>query len=138
LDAAIARAKDFIKAGAEAVFIELKSSPELLDQIRIAAGQLPVPCMVNMSIDTRLMALPVHDWLSHGVSIGIFPALARSSFGHALMANLDRLRLGDIEGLQHHSLSAQDYADILGINQIEQWEQRFGVDSPEAPPLRKP
>lgn len=138
LDAAIARAQDFIKAGAEAIFIELKSSPQLLDQIRVAAKALQAPCMVNMSIDTRLMALPAHDWLGHGVSIGIFPAIARASFGYALRANLDRLRSGDIDGLQHHSLSAQDYADILGINEIEQWEQQFGVDSPEAPPPRKP
>jgi len=94
--------------------------------------------MVNMSIDTRLMALPPYDWLGHGVSIGIFPALARASFGHALKANLDRLRLGDIDGLQQHSLSAHDYADILGINEIEQWEQQFGVDSPDAPLPRKP
>jgi len=138
LNAAISRARDFIDAGAEAVFIELKSSPELLDQIRTAAEQLRAPCMVNMSIDTRLMALPPRDWSNHGISIGIFPALARASFGHALIANLDRLRQGDLDSLQRDSLSAQDYADILGISEIEHWEQRFGVDSPDAQPPQTP
>lgn len=129
LDAAIHRARDFVAAGAEAVFVELKSTPELLDQVRAVSEQVKAPCLVNMSVDERLMALSPDRWQAHGISIGIFPALARGSFGHALQANMARLLAGDTQGLVSHLMPAQDYAESLGLSVLEQWEQRFRADS---------
>ena len=72
LDEAISRAKDFARAGAEAVFIELKRSDDLLDRIRQVANEVPVPCMVNMSVDPRLQALSTVEWAQAGIAIGIY------------------------------------------------------------------
>lgn len=138
LDAAISRARDFVSAGAEAVFIELKSSPALLAQIEEIAGQVDAPCMVNMSVDPRLQALAPEDWARAGISIGIYPALARASFGHALQANMRRLLGGDVQGLLDNSLDAQAYAQALNLSEVEDWERRFGVEPPDASPLQKP
>lgn len=130
LQAAIDRAKDFVRAGAEAVFIELKSSPTMLDQIRAVADQVPAACMVNMSVDPRLQQLAPQQWAAAGIAIGIFPALARASFGHAVLANMHRLLGRDIAGLQANSLSAQAYADALQITEVEDWERRFSAVQP--------
>lgn len=130
LKAAIERAQAFVAAGAEAVFVELKTSPDLLDQIHQVSQAVPAPCLINMSIDDRLMAIPKADWASAGIGVGIFPALARSSFGHALTSNLKNLIQGDIKAVQSASLSAADYAQALGINAVEDWEQRFSAGSP--------
>jgi 2,3-dimethylmalate lyase len=129
LDEAIARARDFVAAGAEAVFVELKSSPELLDHIRTASQQIEAPCLINMSVDARLMALSPSQWRAHGISIGIFPALARGSFGHALQANMSRLLAGETQALMDHLMPAPHYAESLGLSEVEQWEQRFSAGS---------
>ncbi len=135
---AISRAKDFVGAGAEAVFIELKRSDDLLERIRQVADEVGAPSMVNMSVDPRLQALPAKDWVQAGIGIGIYPALARASFGHALQANMQRLLDGDIQALMAHSLDAQGYADALDITEVEQWERRFGAARPGGTPPQKP
>ncbi|MGA0865238.1 hypothetical protein GH816_07535 [Betaproteobacteria bacterium LSUCC0115] len=127
LAAAIERAQAFVQAGAEAVFVELKTSPDLLEQIQAVSRAVPAPCLINMSIDARLMALPREQWAAAGISVGIFPALARSSFGHAVTTNLQRLLQGDVAGLQSASMSPADYAAALGISEVEGWEQRFSA-----------
>lgn len=129
MDEAIRRARDFIAVGAEAVFVELKSSPELLDQIRSVSEQVKAPCLVNMSVDPRLLALPTPSWRAHGISVGIFPALARGSFGQALNENMQRLLSGDTQALIQHLMPGQDYAESLGLSELEQWEQRFSSGS---------
>ena len=129
LDEAIHRARDFVAAGAEAVFVELKSTPELLDQIRTVSEQVKAPCLVNMSVDERLMALSPDHWRAHGISIGIFPALARGSFGYALQANMARLLAGETQALINHLMPAQDYTESLGLSVLERWEQRFRAGS---------
>lgn len=138
LDEAIRRARDFVAAGAEAVFVELKSSPDLLDQIRTVSEQVQAPCLVNMSVDARLMALSPKEWRAHGIAIGIFPALARGSFGHALQANMVRLLAGDTQALLEHLMPAQQYAESLGLSAVEEWEQRFAADSQASQPLQMP
>ena len=137
LDEAISRAKDFARAGAEAVFIELKRSDDLLGRIRQVANEVPVPCMVNMSVDPRLQALSTVEWAQAGIAIGIYPALARASFGHALRANMERLLKGDVQGLLAHSIDAQAYAEALNISEVEQWERRFGAATPDGTPPQK-
>lgn len=129
LSAAIARAQAFVEAGAEAVFVELKAGPDLLEQIRQVGDAVPAPCLINMSVDPRLMAMSKERWADAGIAIGIFPALARSSFGHALTSNMKHLLKGDIQALQSASLSAADYANALGISEVEDWERRFSVGS---------
>jgi 2-methylisocitrate lyase-like PEP mutase family enzyme len=128
LRAAIDRACDFVRVGAEAVFIELKSSPEMPEQLQTIARQVNAPCMVNMSVDPRLQQLAPAEWAAAGIGIGIFPALARASFGHAVRTNMQRLLSRDIAGLQAHSLSAQAYADALNISSVEDWERRFSAE----------
>lgn len=127
LQAAIDRACDFVRVGAEAVFIELKSSPEMPEQLQTIARQVPAPCMVNMSVDPRLQQLAPAQWAQAGIAIGIFPALARGSFGYALQANMQRLLARDITALGANSLSAQAYADALNITEVEDWERRFSA-----------
>ena len=134
---AISRAQDFVRAGAEAVFIELKRSDDLLVRIKQVADEVGAPCMVNMSVDPRLQALPAKEWAQIGIGIGIYPALARGSFGHALRANMQRLLDGDVQGLMAHSLDAQAYADALAITEVEQWERRFGAATPDGTPPQK-
>jgi 2-methylisocitrate lyase-like PEP mutase family enzyme len=129
LDEAIHRARDFVAAGAEAVFVELKSTSDLLDQIRTVSEQVKAPCLVNMSVDERLMALNPDQWRAHGISIGIFPSLARGSFGHALQANMARLLAGETQALINHLMPPQDYAETLGLSVLERWEQRFRAGS---------
>lgn len=128
LQAAIDRACAFVQAGAEAVFVELKSSPDLPEKIQTIARQVPAPCMVNMSADKRLLKLAPDQWAMAGISIGIYPALARASFGFAVRANLKRLLSGDIDGLQANSLSAEAYAEALKLSAVEDWERRFSAD----------
>jgi 2-methylisocitrate lyase-like PEP mutase family enzyme len=129
INEAIRRAKDFISVGAEAVFVELKAGQNILRDVARIAEEVRAPCMVNMSVDSRLMALPPIDWRAHGIAIGIFPALARGTFGFALQENMKRLISGNVVELVDNLMPLGVYSEVLGLSSVESWEKRFSSDS---------
>ena len=48
LDEAIRRGQAYRKAGADAVFLELKNSPAILQDLKRVTGEIDAPCLVNI------------------------------------------------------------------------------------------
>lgn len=130
LSEAILRAQAFVDVGADAVFVELKSNPDILQDILKIKKAVSVPVIVNIDSSPALRHLPESELKSAGIDLAIYPAMARSIFGHAMQAALTHLRsVGTMAGYEDRMLTSQQYNDALGLPEIESWEKRFSGEA---------
>ena len=126
LDAGIQRVLAFEKAGADAVFVELKAHDRLLDDIHRITDALTVPCIFNMDAGGPLLGLPSDQLHKHGIALAIYPALLRNAVGFAMREVLQHLQAdGHTLAAKPRQLSAKEYNDCLGLPEIENWELKF-------------
>ena len=126
LDEAIRRVKAYVKAGADVAFVELKSSPTLLDDLKRVTAAVDAPCFVNVDAGGELGELTVTEIEQLGLRIAIYPGLARGAAGFAIREALGALkRDGNIRAVRGRMLSSQEYNDALGLSDIEAWERKY-------------
>jgi len=126
IDEAIRRAKAFVAEGADAVFVELKSSPEALDQIKKVKDFVGSTCLFNVDVGGPVSNLKAHEMKSHGIDIAIHPSLGRAIFGYAMQEALKQLKSsGNLESLRTKMFSSQAYNQALGLDAFEAWEKQF-------------
>ncbi|HXF66145.1 MAG TPA: isocitrate lyase/PEP mutase family protein [Burkholderiales bacterium] len=126
LDEAIRRARAFHAAGADAVFVELKGGPGIVEQIRRVTSEVAAPCLVNMGAGGPLEALGAEALAQLGVRIAIYPGLARAAAGYAIREALAALkRDGSLAALRGRMLGLHEYNEALGLGEIEEWERKY-------------
>jgi 2-methylisocitrate lyase-like PEP mutase family enzyme len=126
LDEAIRRAQAFAREGADAVFVELKASDRILDEIRIVTDKIEVPCMFNLDTGGPLAGLRSAELHTLGIALAIYPALLRTSLGFAMREALGHLRDdGHTGAMRSRMLSSAEYNTYLGLSEVEEWEERF-------------
>lgn len=126
LDEAIRRAQAFRKAGADVLFIELKSSPSILDDLRRVTASVDAPCLVNVDAGGRLGELTAAEIEQLGLRIAIYPGLARGAAGFAIREALAALkRDGNTGAARERMLTLKEYNDALKLSEVEDWERRF-------------
>jgi 2-methylisocitrate lyase-like PEP mutase family enzyme len=125
LDDAIARARAFRQAGADAVFVSLEASESILEDLKRVIAEVDAPCLVN--VDTGTLPLVEAAELQRlGARIAIYPHLQRGAAGFALKETLGALkRDGTTAAVRPRLLPAKDYNDVLGIADIDAWEKTF-------------
>lgn len=122
----ILRARAFEKAGADAVFVELKAHEGILSDIRQIADAIRIPCTVNIDAGGPLATLHSRDLHVHGIGLAIYPALLRNALGFAMREALGHLRTdGHTQAMRPRMLSGQEYNGVLGLPEVEAWEARF-------------
>jgi 2-methylisocitrate lyase-like PEP mutase family enzyme len=126
LQEAIRRTQAFAQAGADAVFVELKSNPNILQDILAIKSGVSVPVVVNIDSAQDLRNLPFAALKQAGVDLAIYPAMARGVFGHAMTGALTHLlSAGNMAGYEANMFSSAQYNEALGLSEIEAWEKRF-------------
>jgi 2-methylisocitrate lyase-like PEP mutase family enzyme len=126
LDEAIRRAQVFRKAGADVCFVELKSSPSILDDLKRVTSSVDAPCLVNMGAGGALDGLDAATIERLGVRIAIYPGLARAAAGYAMREALAALKHdGNTKALRDRMLTLSEYNEVLGLGEVEEWEQRY-------------
>jgi 2-methylisocitrate lyase-like PEP mutase family enzyme len=126
LDEAIKRSRAFIAAGADAVFVELKANPDALEMIRLIKQEVKAPCLFNVDVGGPISQLKASEFKGHGIDIAIHPSLARGVFGHAMQAALKHLQAKEkLSDYAEHMLSPTQYAEALGLSEIQAWEASF-------------
>ena len=126
LDEAIKRVQTFRKAGADVLFVELKTSPTILDDLRRVTSSVDGPCLVNIDGGGKLGALTTAEIEQLGLRIAIFPGLARNAAGFAIREAVNALkRDGTIEAVRARMLTMQEYNEALGLGDVEVWEKRY-------------
>ncbi len=126
LDEAIRRVKAYVKAGADVAFVELKSSPTMLDDLKRITASVDAPCFVNVDAGGKLGELTAAEIGQLGLRIAIYPGLARGAAGFAIREALGALkRDGNTRAARSRMLTAQEYNEALGLAEIETWERAY-------------
>ena len=129
LDEAIRRGQAYRKAGADVVFVELKNSPTILEDLRRVTAESGAPCLVNIDGGGRLGELTVPEIEGLGFRIAIFPGLGRAIAGFAMREALGALkRDGSLNAVRSRMLSLKEYNEVLGLADVEAWEKRYLLD----------
>jgi 2-methylisocitrate lyase-like PEP mutase family enzyme len=124
LDGALARARAYRDAGADALFVE---APESESEIRAVAEAFPdVPLLFNYAEGGK--SPPVgHDFLRDlGFSLVIFPLTLLLSATGAMRAALARLKAdGTPNEMLQGMVGFDEFLELVGIDEIHELEQRF-------------
>ncbi len=126
LEEAIRRVKAYVEAGADVAFVELKSSPNMLDDLKRVTSSVDAPCFVNVDAGGKLGELTVAEIEQLGLRIAIYPGLARGAAGFAIREALGALkRDGNTRAMRSRMLTPQEYNEALGLSDIEEWERNY-------------
>jgi 2-methylisocitrate lyase-like PEP mutase family enzyme len=126
LDEAIRRGKAYRKAGADIVFVELKSSPGIVEELKRVTAEIDAPCLVNVEELGELGQLTASALDAIGLRLAIYPGLARYAAGYGIREALGALkRDGTTRAARERMLTFREYNAALGLSDIEEWEKRF-------------
>src|SRR4029079_4315616 len=90
--AAIERIRAFHKAGADVLFVELKTSPTILEDMKRVTESVDAPFLVNIDGGGILGALTAPEIERLGFRIAIYPGLERYAAGFAIREALAALK----------------------------------------------
>jgi carboxyvinyl-carboxyphosphonate phosphorylmutase len=126
LDEAIRRGKAYHAAGADIVFVELKTSADIVEQLRRVTGEIDAPCLVNVEEIGKLGDLSASELDALGFRIAIYPGLGRYAAGFGIRDALGTLkRDGTTKKARERMLTFREYNEVLGLSVVEEWEKRF-------------
>jgi len=121
LEEAISRARLFLRAGADAIFIE---APGNLAEIETILKEIKAPLVYNMTESGKSPMLPVAKLAALGFKIVLFPSdLQRAFIGagkRVLAARLD----GDVGSLEGMS-SFKERDELVGLETYLELEKRY-------------
>ena len=126
LDEAIRRGKAYRAAGADVVFVELKSGPDIVEQLKRVTGEIAAPCLVNVEEGGQLGDLTAAELDALGFRIAIYPGLGRNAAGFGIREALGTLkREGNTSNARERMLTFREYNEVLGLSDVEAWEKKY-------------
>jgi 2-methylisocitrate lyase-like PEP mutase family enzyme len=126
LDEAIRRGKAYRSAGADVIFVELKGSPNIVDELKRVTREMDAPCLVNVEEAGNVGNLTAAELGALGFRLAIYPGLARYAAGYGIREALEVLkRDGNTKQARERMLSFKEYNEALKLSEVEEWERRF-------------
>jgi 2-methylisocitrate lyase-like PEP mutase family enzyme len=130
LDEALARGDDFLKAGADILFIEAPRTGE--EMRRVAETFAGVPLVANLVEDGKTPLLSVGEAEALGYKIVLYPISALLSVTRRLEEIYDLLLKGDRRNLDTTRVSFAHYNDIMKLPELLAVTERLaGANSEE-------
>ena len=126
LDEAIRRGQAYHKAGADVVFVELKVSPSIVEDLKRVTQEIDAPCLANVEEAGGVGDLTAAELDRLGFRVAIYPGLARYAAGYAIREALNVLKAdGSTKQARNRMLSFRDYNEALKLSEVEAWEKRY-------------
>jgi 2,3-dimethylmalate lyase len=126
LDEAIRRGQACARAGADVVFVELKHSPDVLEELKRVTGEIDAPCLVNVEEGGKVGDLTASELDALGFRLAIYPGLARYAAGFGIREALGALkREGNTKTARDRMLTMKEYNEALNLPGVEEWERKF-------------
>ncbi|MGH9692970.1 MAG: isocitrate lyase/PEP mutase family protein, partial [Bryobacteraceae bacterium] len=126
LDHAIVRAQTFRKAGADVLFVELKTSRTIIEDMRRITSLVDGPCLVNIDGGGKLGEMSTAEIGQLGFRIAIFPGVARNAAGFAIREAVETLkRDGNTKAISDRMFTMKTYNEVLGLDEVEEWECKY-------------
>ena len=126
IDEAIRRGQAYARAGADVVFVELKSGVDIANQLKRVTSEIDAPCLVNVEEAGKLGDFSAAELEALGFRLAIYPGLGRYAAGFGIREALGTLkRDGSTKSARKRMLTFREYNEVLGIGDVEAWEKRF-------------
>lgn len=111
-DQAIQRAKNYLQAGADMIFVE---APETEKQIELIAKAIPQPKLINMFFGGKTPLIPLEKLEKLGFKLVIIPSDLQRAAIFAMQKTLAEIKNnGDSRNLQNQLTSFQERENIIG------------------------
>lgn len=124
---ALERARAYVAAGADGIFIEAPLTREELAENVLALADLKVPLMANMAEGGKTPLLTHHELAAMGYGVVTFPGALQKTALHAmqeLAASLSRTG-GVDEFYPHKMISLDQRSAILGLDDYAKADKRI-------------
>ncbi len=109
---AIARAKAYLKAGADVIFVE---APQSVEQIEAIAKEIPQPKLINMFYGGKTPLVPMDRLQQLGYQIVIIPSDLQRAAIHAMQKTLEVIhRDGDSKAIADQLVTFNEREEIIG------------------------
>jgi 2-methylisocitrate lyase-like PEP mutase family enzyme len=126
IDEAIRRGQAYARAGADVVFVELKSGADIAEQLKRVTSEIDAPCLVNVEEAGKLGDFSAAELETLGFRLAIYPGLGRYAAGFGIREALGTLKHdGSTKNARERMLTFREYNEVLGIADVEAWEKRF-------------
>jgi carboxyvinyl-carboxyphosphonate phosphorylmutase len=126
LDEAIRRGEAYRRAGADVIFVELKGSPGIVEDLKRVTREIDAPCLANVEEAGVVGDLTAPELDSIGFRLAIYPGLARYAAGYAIRQALNVLKSdGSTRHARDRMLSFKEYNEALKLPEVEAWEQKY-------------
>jgi methylisocitrate lyase len=121
LDEAIARARAYREAGADALFVE---APQSLEELREIGRQLPGPLVANMVEQGVTPQLSVEELGALGFQLIVYPVSALFAAARAMEEVYGALRRdGSTRAVRDRMLAFDDFNRLIGL------EEKYALDA---------
>jgi carboxyvinyl-carboxyphosphonate phosphorylmutase len=125
-DDAMRRCQEYVKAGADVLFVEALRTPEQIEQ---AGRELNVPLLYNYVETGKSPLLPAHELERMGFKIVIYPASGLLSAMYAVRETLAILKQqGTTAHLLENMDSLQDCFEAVGLSEMLADDARFATN----------
>jgi len=123
LEEAISRAQDYIKAGADMIFVE---APESIKEMEKIASSIPAPKFINLVEGGKTPLVSIKDLESMGYKIASFSGSAQKISIKAVENFLTAFRqTGDIRLYLKDMISLEERSQLLGLTEYYELEKKF-------------
>lgn len=123
LDAALARSRRYLHAGADAVFVE---APEDREQLERIAGEIPGPLVVNMFAGGRTPYLPAAELEAMGYAMMLVPSDLQRAAIHAMRQAARALRRdGSTAAVADRMVDFTARDQLVGLAEQQALAERF-------------
>ena len=124
-DAALERADRYREAGADILFVEAPNAA----QLPVLAPRLKAPLLYNMATSGKTPFLSKTQIEELGFKLVIYPTWVMLASIRAVSHVLQTLKeSGSIASLAEELPSFREFFDLLGMNEVQALESRYGVD----------
>ena len=129
-DDTMRRCEAYVKAGADALFVEALRSPEEAERVCSAFG---VPMLYNFVESGKSPLLPAYELEKLGFKIVIFPGSAFMAVTHAVREVMRNLKeYGTTAHLMDGMATLQESFEMVGLSEMLAFDARF-AETPEGP-----
>ncbi|NPV71978.1 MAG: oxaloacetate decarboxylase [Firmicutes bacterium] len=123
LDDAIRRAKVYLDAGADVIFVE---APQSRDELARVAREVKAPLMANMIEHGKTPLLTTRELEDLGYKMAIFPLATLYAAAKAVQDCVGELkRTGTTEGAIPNMLPFPEFNNLVGLPEFRELESRY-------------
>ena len=125
-DDAMRRCEDYIKAGADVLFVEALRTPEEAER---AARNFDVPLLYNFVESGKSPLIPADELERLGFKVVIFPVSALATVGRAVTDLMQELKQkGTTAHLRENMFSLQECFNIVGLDEMLSRDASFSAE----------